>query len=308
MTLRSTYSSHSMGDLCGLFGKSRQAFYKWTPSEFAESAMEEIVIEEVRRIRDTAPGIGSRTLWLMLVGIFGAENMLGRDRFYALLREHCLQLKKRRTYRTTNSMHRFHKWKNLIKDFTPTAPNQLWVSDITYIKLARGVTYLHLVTDAYSRKIVGWKLSDSLEARHTLDAFDMAAAATANQGADLRQLIHHSDRGIQYCCNMYVQRLQDLGVRISMTEDYKPTDNAKAERVNGILKQLFLNDRQFSELSEVFFALQRGIAFYNDVRPHSSLSYKTPSAVHSGLFTEPRQMWTSRSRGQVDHGGMVTAL
>lgn len=270
--------------------------------------MEEIVVEEVRKIRETAPGIGSSTLYPLLVNIFGKENMIGRDRFYNLMKERGLQLKKRRSYRTTNSYHHFHKWKNLTKEFNPTAPNQLWVSDITYIKLNNGsVAYLHLLTDAYSRKVLGWKLAQSLEARHTLDAFNMAAREAAAMGADFSGIIHHSDRGVQYCCNLYVNRLLALGMKISMTEEYKPTDNAKAERINGVLKQLFIDNQSFSEISEVYYALSKGIPFYNDVRPHSSISHVAPSKVHSGEVADPVQLWKSRERSKYALGDMVAA-
>lgn len=303
--LRTMFPTESMETLCALFGKTRQAFYKWRPSDFAEAAMEEIVIEEVRRIRETAPGIGSSTLYPLMLNVFGKENMIGRDRFYALLKSRGLQLKRRRMYRTTNSWHHYHKWKNLVKDFVVTAPNQLWVSDITYIRLIEGVVYLHLITDAFSRKILGWKVADSLEARHTLDAFNMAAKDAAENGVDFSSLIHHSDRGVQYCCNQYVNRLLSLNIRISMTEEYKPTDNAKAERINGIIKQLFIDGQRFSEISEVYYTLLRGIAFYNDVRPHSSISHEPPSRVHAGIVDKPRQLWKSRPKSIVSYGEMV---
>lgn len=297
------FPTESMETLCALFGKTRQAFYKWRPSDFTQAALEDIIIEEVKKIRETAPGIGSTTLYPLLLNIFGKDNMIGRDRFYTLLKERGLQLKRRRTYRTTNSWHHYRKWKNLIKDFIPTRPNQLWVSDITYIKLTNGVVYLHLITDAYSRKIIGWKVADSLEARHTLDAFNMAAKEAAANNADFSQLIHHSDRGVQYCCNLYVSRLLALDIKISMTEEYKPTDNAKAERVNGIIKQLFIEGQTFTEISEVYYALVRGIAFYNDIRPHSSISHEPPSRVHAGLVECPIQLWASRKK--VKHGDMI---
>lgn len=308
MTLRTLYPYESMDTLCALFGKTRQAFYKWRSSDFTESAMEEIIVEEVKRIRETAPGIGSSTLYPLLLNIFGRNNMLGRDKFYALMKARGLQLKKRRSYRTTNSYHMFRKWKNLIKEIVVSAPNQLWVSDITYIKLVEGVVYLHLITDAFSRKILGWKLAASLEARHTLDAFNMAAKEAAEMGVDFTKLIHHSDRGVQYCCNLYVSRLLALGVQISMTEEYKPTDNAKAERVNGIIKQLFIEGQRFTEISEVYYALSRGIAFYNDVRPHSSISHEPPSKVHKGDVVNPEQMWKSYPRTNVAHAVMESAM
>lgn len=294
-----------MGTLCGLFGKTRQAYYKWRPSDFSGCVMEDIVIEEVKKIRETAPGIGSSTLYPLLLNIFGANNMIGRDHFYRLMKERGLQLKRRRSYRTTNSYHHYHKWKNLIKELVVTGPNQVWVSDITYIRLVNGVVYLHLITDAFSRKILGWKIADSLEARHTLEAFNMAAKEAAEMRVDFTKLIHHSDRGVQYCCNLYVNRLLALGIQISMTEDYKPTDNAKAERVNGIIKQLFIDNQLFNEISEVYFALSRGIPFYNDVRPHSSISHQPPSKVHRGEVTEVRQMWQNRYYSKYAHAEMV---
>lgn len=308
MTLRTLYPCESMDTLCALFGKTRQAFYKWRPSDFTERAMEEVLVEEVRRVRETAPGIGSSTLYPLLLNIFGRDNMPGRDKFYALIKARGLQLKKRRSYRTTHSRHKFRKWKNLIKEFAPTAPNQLWVSDITYIKMTDGVAYLHLITDAFSRKILGWKLAASLEARHTLDAFNMAAREAAAMGVDFSRLIHHSDRGVQYCCGLYVSRLLALGVHISMTEGYKPTDNAKAERVNGIIKQLFINGQRFTEISEVYYALSRGIAFYNDVRPHSGISHEPPSKVHRGEVGCPEQLWKDYPRSVVAHAAMEEAM
>ena len=302
------YPTESMETLCSLFGKSRQAFYKWRPADFTTSAMEDIVIDEVKKIRETAPGIGSTTLYHLLLDIFGRENMLGRDHFYALMRERGLQLKKRRSYRTTNSYHHYNKWKNLIKYLVLTEPNQLWVSDITYIRLDDNKpVFLHLITDAYSRKILGWVVAESLEARHTLEAFDMAAKEAAQNGVDFSKLIHHSDRGVQYCCNLYVSRLLSLGIKISMTEGYKPTDNSVAERVNGIIKQLFIDRQKFSELYDVYAVLSKGIPFYNNVRPHSSISHATPAQVHDGTFKNPRCMWKHRLRSQNDHYGMTDA-
>ena len=181
---------------------------------------------------------------------------------------------------TTNSNHRYHKYKNLIRGFVPTRANQLWVSDITYIDLVDGCCYLHLVTDAYSHKIVGWCLSDTLEAEYTLEALRMAISqATADE---LQGLIHHSDRGVQYCCNAYTDELKKYGIRISMTEDYKPTDNAIAERVNGILKtEVIYRERRFKTIGDARERISSFISFYNDLRPHSSIGDKAPSIVHT---------------------------
>ena len=153
------------------------------------------------------------------------------------------------------------------------------MSDITYIDLVDSCCYLHLVTDAYSHKIVGWRLSDTLEAEYTLEALRMAIGqATADE---LKGLIHHSDRGVQYCCNAYTDELKKYGIRISMTEDYKPTDNAIAERVNGILKtEVIYRERRFKTILDARERIAAFISFYNDQRPHSSIGMKAPSVAH----------------------------
>ena len=147
-------------------------------------------------------------------------------------------LKPERRRHTTNSNHNYRKYKNLIKGLVISRPNQLWVADITYIETDDGVAYLHLVTDAWTHEIIGWMLSDSLMASNTIAALKMGIEH--NKGLDLSGLIHHSDRGSQYCSNAYVDMLKSVNASISMTEDYKPTDNAIAERVNGIIKQEWL--------------------------------------------------------------------
>ncbi len=229
----------------------------------------------------------------MLCAMFNTGWMPGRDSFLNLLRRHNLMQKPRKSRSTTNSNHRFHKWKNLIKGFTPTAPNQLWVSDITYIDLAGGCCYLHLVTDAYSKKIVGWCLASSLEAVFTLKALRMAIEATG--GCDLHGLIHHSDRGIQYCCDLYVQELQSYGIQISMTEDYKPTDNGIAERVNGIIKgeSKYRQERRFETYEEALGHISRFVEFYNSKRPHYSIGMQTPNAAHEQTG-EQKRMWKTK--------------
>ena len=225
------------------------------------------------------PGIGYLKLWLMMKRMFHQDWVPGRDAFLGLLRDFRLMQGRPKPRHTTNSNHRYRKYKNLIRGFVPTRPNELWVSDITYIDLADGCCYLHLVTDAYSRKIVGWCLSDTLEAEHTLEALRMAVSqATADE---LRRLIHHSDRGVQYCSAAYTDELKKYGVRISMTEDYKPTDNAIAERVNGTLKtEVVYRERRFKNISDARERIASFIAFYNDSRPHASIGMKPPSQAH----------------------------
>ena len=239
------------------------------------------------------PGIGGVKLWLMLSSMYDHGWMPGRDAFLNLLRRNLLMQKPRRTRSTTNSNHRYHKWKNLIKGFVPTRANQLWVSDITYIDLEGGCCYLHLVTDAYSHKIVGWCLAGSLAAVFTLKALRMAIEQAC--GDDLSGLIHHSDRGVQYCCGLYVDELQKHGIRISMTEDYKPTDNGIAERVNGIIKgeSIYRQERRFATYGEALEHIRRFIAFYNGRRPHMSIGNQTPDCVHQQQGVQ-RKMWKKK--------------
>lgn len=217
----------------------------------------------------------------------------GRDKFLAILRRHHLMLPRPKPRHTTNSNHRYHKWKNLTVGFIPLAANRLWVSDITYIPLAGGeVCYLHLITDAYSHKIVGWMLADTLRAAVTLQALGQAIKQAG--GESLEGLIHHSDRGVQYCCDSYVKELQKHKISISMTEDYKPTDNAVAERVNGIIKMENIYPRKpFNDLLHAKNFIDRYIHFYNYRRPHMSIGYKIPAQVHLEQGPQKR-MWKKK--------------
>ena len=265
----------SVALVCRLFGHCRQAFYQSKADIETEAAHEKKVIEAVREIRSEDPGIGGYKLWLMLIDMFGRVFVPGRDRFFAILRRKGLMLPKPKPRHTTNSNHRYHKWKNLVKGFVPTAANQLWVADITYIALGGGdVCYLHLITDAYSRKIVGWVLAQTLKAAISMEALRMAIAqAVAMSGSEiLKGLIHHSDRGVQYCCDDYVAMLKAHQVTISMCEDYKPTDNAIAESVNGKIKVESVYRTRFNSFEHAQNVISRYIHFYNYHRLIISLS------------------------------------
>ena len=270
--------------VCRLFGHCRQAFYQSRADIEKEKSRETKVIGAVREIRQEDPGIGGYKLWLMLIDMFGRAFVPGRDRFFVLLRRKGLMLPKPKPRHTTNSNHRYHKWKNLIKGLIPTAANQLWVADITYIALAGGdVCYLHLITDAYSHKIVGWALARTLKAAITMQALKTAIEqAVAMKGSEmLTGLIHHSDRGVQYCCDAYVAMLKAYGISISMTEDYKPTDNAVAERTNGIIKvECVYRQKCFNSFEHACRVIERYIHFYNYRRLHMSIGYKVPAVAH----------------------------
>lgn len=247
-------------------------------------------------MRKEDPGLGQRKLWLMGTTTFG-DRMIGRDAFYALLEREGLRLARPKPRHTTRSNHRFHKWKNLIKGYVPMGPNLLWVSDITYIPMASGrCCYLHLVTDAYSHMVVGWCVSETLAAENTLQA--LRDAIKQADGYDLSRLIHHSDRGIQYCCDAYVNELQQHGVSISMTEDYKPTDNAIAERVNGIIKRekIYCED-YYQTLDEARDKIGHFITFYNTTRIHASIGYQTPLQAHSQTGPQTRMWHSNYSKG-----------
>ena len=282
---------------CRLLGHCRQAFYQSKVDIAKEAECERRVLASVRAILTEDPRIGGYKLWLMLIGMYGREHVPGRDRFFVMLRRRGLMLPKPKPRHTTNSNHRYRKWKNLIKDFTPMEANQLWVADITYIALADGdVCYLHLITDAYSRKIVGWALADTLKATVSMQALQMAIdQAAAMRGSDtLAGLIHHSDRGVQYCCDAYVSMLKKHGIAISMTEDYKPTDNAIAERFNGILKvESVYPQKQLPTLEHAQRLIPRSINFYNNARPHMSIGYKMPAVAHMEQG-EQKRMWKKR--------------
>lgn len=275
MNLRGKHAKSNVGMLAELFGKSRGAYYKHDKEKLVERKLSDsFLVETVRDIRKEAPMIGGYKLFLMLRSVY-PERMLGRDSFYRLLHRHHLMHKPVKRRHTTDSNHHFHKWKNLIKNHIPEGPRRLLVADITYVQTSDGVCYLHLVTDAYTHEIVGWSLSDTLHAAHTLAA--LQEAVSDSEGYDLSRMIHHSDRGIQYCCNMYVDYLQSLGASISMTEDYKPTDNAIAERVNGILKSEWLYAQPVpANMAEAKDLLSKAIEFYNTKRPHMSIGMMTP--------------------------------
>lgn len=233
----------------------------------------------------------------MLTGLLERNAIkMGRDMFYRFIKENNLIVRKRKTHKTTNSAHHFNRFDNLIIGFTPTGPNQLFVSDITYIETEEDVYYLSLVMDAYSRKIVGWALGDTLEAKHTVKALLMAIESTGE--SFLPGLIHHSDRGVQYCCHNYVNILNEYGVRISMTQSGDPLENAQAERINGILKTEWLYHLKINDKQELLNTLNRIIPFYNEQRPHLSINMLTPNEAHQMSGYIPN-LWKKQSKKDV---------
>jgi len=234
------------------------------------------------------PRIGGRKLLKLIGPGLPEELKMGRDLFFNFLREKGLLVRKRRNrVRTTYSNHWMHKYPNLIREFTAKRPHQLLVSDITYIATMEGFGYLNLITDAYSRKITGWALGNTLEARHTVSALKMALKQLPK---GTKGVYHHSDRGVQYCSDEYVKILKKNNFKISMTENGDPRENAIAERVNGILKDEWLNQMKLKSIEDASRQLQEIIRIYNDQRPHLSLDMMTPQYAH-GQDSVLKKQW-----------------
>ncbi|MCI0447775.1 IS3 family transposase [bacterium] len=266
-----------MSKLCDLHGMSRQSFYQYDRQHVKEQLHEQVVVEMIQEIRRKQPQLGGRKLHRLLQEpLHQLGYSLGRDKFFDLLSRHGLLVKRKKKYaKTTNSFHRYRTYDNLIKSLVIERVHQVWVSDITYIRLSSGFCYLALVTDLYSRKIVGYDLSLSLSLDGALRALQMALKDTPGEG-----LIHHSDRGVQYCADDYIALLQNHGARISMGEAGNPYENAVAERLNGILKDEYFLDATFTDFVQAHKAVKEAIETYNNWRPHMSLNYRTPAQVH----------------------------
>lgn len=272
---RGNQKGTGIGKLCEAYGYSRQGYYQRIVIEGKRRVEEAAVMDEVRRIRKRQPRVGGRKLHKML----GAgEYTIGRDRLLRILRERDLLVKRKKKYiRTTQSAHWMKVYKNLIKEEEAQRPEQVFVADITYLETMEGYCYLSLITDWYSRKIMGYAVSRSLSIEGSVRALKMALRMTKNP----KLLIHHSDRGIQYCSKGYTEILKKQGVRISMTEENHVYENAVAERVNGILK----DELQLGEKLVSFRVAERmvkeAIQIYNEERLHMSLKYMTPAQKHA---------------------------
>jgi putative transposase len=271
---------------CRFMGISRQSYYQQIKNEQAIDARDVKVAEMVRQIRCRQPRVGGRKLhYLLRDSMIEVGIKLGRDALFSTLRRMQLLVPRARAYhKTTNSFHRFYKHPNLLQPATFKAqrPEQLWVADITYIPTQQRCAYLSLVTDAFSRKIVGWHVHASLQTEEVAQAFKMALRSRASND----QLIHHSDRGIQYCASAYQALHAKNSIICSMTDGYDCYQNALAERVNGILKTELLLEKPF-DLAEAKRMIRQSVDIYNYERPHHSLKYKTPDEVHRAF--QPKQ-------------------
>jgi putative transposase len=260
-----------------LFGVSRQVYYRSKQHKAKRQSISVKVIEMVVSIRRKMPRIGTRKLYFMLRNSLRVLSV-GRDRLFRILKaNHLLVVPKRSYHITTNSHHHFRKHKDIIEGLSIEKPEQVWVSDITYLGDRKEPCYLSLVTDAYSKLIVGYHVSANLNAQSSIKALKMAIN---NRRYINEKLIHHSDRGIQYCCKEYQQVLSKSGIQCSMTESYDPYRNAVAERVNGILKQEFLLENLKQDLSTMKKIVAESVHIYNNQRPHYSCHMRTPVQMH----------------------------
>ncbi len=257
---------------------SRQNYYKARKARQRRQVDEGLVKQLVERERALQPRLGGLKLHYMLRDVLAAKGvLLGRDRFFEVLRNQALLLEPLpKAPRTTNSAHSLPVFTNQIKGLNLTGPHQVWISDITYIRTQEGFLYLSLITDKYSRKVVGYHLGKTLETEDTLRTLKMALAQLP-AGA---KPIHHSDRGCQYCSHDYVNKLKDHGIKVSMTEENHCAENAQAERVNGILKQEYFLNYSFRSTAKAQRAVDEAVRLYNWRRPHRSLALKTPEQTH----------------------------
>jgi putative transposase len=258
-------------------GYTPQAYHKQTKHQLVKQVNEDLIIQQVHAIRKEQPKCGARKLLVMLKPFFEQyEIRIGRDSFFDMLAKKKLLVRKtKKSVHTTNSKHHFRRYPNLAKDFTPMKAHELWVSDITYIPLKDRFAYLFLITDAYSRKIVGFHVSDDMKVSSAVVALKKALEQKPLETI----VIHHSDRGLQYCSNEYVALLQQHHAMVSMTQSGDPLENAVAERVNGILKTELISS-SYMDIDKAALSIARAIIVYNYKRRHSSLNYQIPNDVH----------------------------
>jgi transposase InsO family protein len=245
-----------------------------------KAAQEEFVLQYIHSIRKKDAGIGGKKLWYMYRKEFGSNHPVGRDSFANIVDKYGLKVRaKVRKAKTTDSTHGLPVYPNIIKDFIPSSPNQLWVSDITYITIWLNeytyvFCYLSLILDVYTEEIVGWSVGPTLETSYSIEA--LRKALERIEGQDTIDLIHHSDRGCQYASGEYVSLLKQYGIGISMTESGDPKDNAQAERINNTMKNEFFRGVVFNNIDEVKVAVTMAVDFYNNERPHMSIDMMTP--------------------------------
>jgi transposase InsO family protein len=271
-----------MGLLCKLFGKSWQAYYQHRDTLAKQRLTEAVVLEFIKETRKLDRGIGGYKLHQLYLKQFGRdyEHMVGRDKMEAIIASNHLNVRiPKRTPRTTDSTHGQPTFPNLVREIIPTRKNQIWVTDITYIPIWISETeyrfcYLSMITDVYTKEIISWYVGETLEAWRSVECLSQALRTIEYE--ENVELIHHSDRGVQYVSAAYTSLLLEAGVKISMTESGDPKENPIAERQNNTIKNELLKDVKFHSIEELRTALEKAIDFYNNVRPHMSLNNMTP--------------------------------
>lgn len=293
------YSKEGIEKLSKLFGKTRHAYYDHLWRTKSDLLKDDLILQLVHEIRELLPRVGTRKLYYMINEKLSEHKLdAGRDYLFDLLARYRLLIRNRRRKAiTTDSHHWMRKYSNLILQLEIFRPDQLWVSDITYIRMINGFVYLSLITDAYSHKIVGYNLRKDLTAEGCLKALQMALN---NRNLPYQPLIHHSDRGSQYCCKEYVDLLRTNKIAISMTNNGDPYENAIAERLNGIIKSEFsLYSSQFG-FEETNKLVEKSIIAYNNIRPHSSCDYFTPDQAHKKSGPLKKRWKNYQSNGYIN--------
>lgn len=285
--LRDRHPRVRVDELCGLFGYTRQAYYQGFRRGYESSAAIDQTLDTVEKIRKKHPKMGVRKLKVVLARDYGID--VGRDSLFDIMRNAGLLMRKRmRHRRTTFSGHGMRTYPNLIKEIVPSRPDEIWVTDITYLHVEGRHMYVFLVTDMYSRMVVGWKVADNMRDDNAIEALKMALRGMNPQYKEM-PVIHHSDRGSQYCSLDYVKLMKKHSMEISMTEGGNPRENSVAERVNGIIKNEYLYPLQVS-ISGLHMRVHRAIHAYNAERPHLSLNMHTPEYVYrTGILTH--RLW-----------------
>jgi transposase InsO family protein len=295
--------------MCKVFGRSKQAYYKLLHQNENTAVKEDVVVGLIKNKREIWKRGSGRNLHQCLQPEFKTHGIkIGRDKFFDVLRNNHLLIKSKRSRtKTTCSYHHFNRYKNCIENTVPARANEIWVADITYLwlKPQDKFCYLSIITDLYSRKIVGHCVHESLNVKGCIDALKQAIR---NRKDKTGTLIHHSDRGVQYCCHAYVKLLQKDRIQISMTQTGDPLENAVAERIHKTIKEEFTDDRQinFCNIDEAKTEIKKFIEFYNQQRPHRSVQWLTPNAAHqcTGAL---RRVWKTYRRKAPGWGDLAEA-
>lgn len=307
--------TYTVSELCGLFGRSKQAYYKHDGDvEMRRQVQEELTVRYIKEIRSRDHGIGGLKIWIMYVREFGEASATGRDRFCEIFDRYGYKLRRRRrTPRTTDSTHGNPTYPNLVKALIPTHMGEVIVSDITYIPMVDSITgertfcYASLVLDSYTKILLGYSVGPTLETSYPLEALYMAIEVLTAHDVDLRATIHHSDRGAQYTSADYIEALHRHKISVSMTESGNPKDNPEAERINSTLKNELFRDMEFHTVEDVREAMKAAVPFYNRERPHRSIEMLTPmeAARRTGRF---KRGWKSYRENAIDKARRTDGL